>query len=103
MCIRDSEIREKLSAAGIVFAHREVRVHIPEHPISDEEAANTDEAANTQKAAPALKNSPPEEAPREKIMDATGLQRAAAATASAAVLAEEMARAHDYDDSGSDI
>ena len=97
------EIREKLSAAGIVFAHREVRVHIPEHPISDEEAANTEETANTEKAAaPSLKNSPPK-APKENILDTTGLQRAAAATASAAVLAEEMARSHDYDESGSDL
>ena len=97
------EIREKLSAAGIVFAHREVRVHIPEHPISDEEAANTEETANTEKAAaPSLKNSPPK-APKENILDTTGLQRAAAATASAAVFAEEMARSHDYDESGSDL
>ncbi len=102
------EVRDNLSAAGIHFAHREVRIHVPEDGANDADAAGSEPAAlpSTSTAAnPQEPGKSPEPGAKEPgtkeagtKQDSSVLQRAAAATASAALLAEEMARSHDYDD-----
>lgn len=97
------EIRDNLSKAGIHFAHREVRIHVPEDGTVDpeaKEAANSDQAATPSAAASSQGTGNPPN--KDTQQDSTVLQRAAAATASAALLAEEMARSHDHDDAGGD-
>jgi len=97
------EIRDNLSKAGIHFAHREVRIHVPEDGTVDpeaKEAANSDQAATPSAATSSQGTGNPPN--KDTQQDSTVLQRAAAATASAALLAEEMARSHDHDDAGGD-
>ena len=110
------EIRDNLQKAGISFAHREVRVHVPEESAGDNPAAKADQPAlpsPSTKSQPTDNPSTPSQEPanaepantqtakkEQQNEQDSGLQRAAAATASAALLADEMARAHDY--SGAD-
>lgn len=87
------EIRDNLADAGIHFAHREVRIHVPEDSLGDAEAANSDQVA----LPPATAETKQTDTPSTHEQDSALLQRAAAATASAAILAEEMSK-YDTDD-----
>lgn len=101
------EIRDNLAAAGIHFAHREVRVHVPgtdelDSPPADQAAALPPPPADSgspqsDAAAIAEAKEAAGKATADKA-DLGALKRAAAATAGAAMLAEELARSHDHDD-----
>jgi len=98
------EIRDNLADAGIHFAHKELRIHTP-----DDEGSAANPATNLTNGKDAPANTTPAEtsAPTTTTPDNDSqpsiLTKAAAATASAALLAEEMSRI-DYaeTDGGSD-